>query len=147
MRVAFPRMAKRVYIDHLRNVSVFRDLSRRELEKIASMSDVVTLPAEYAMIEEGKTGREAFVLLEGSVRVTRNGRKANVLHPGAVFGELALFDRGPRTATVITETPCTVLTLSYGALVSATESMPSLMHKMLAAAAARVRDLDARRAI
>ena len=138
---------KRVYIDHLRNVSLFRDLSRRDLERIALLSDVVTVPADVTVIEEGRAGREAFVLLEGTAVVKRNGRTANVLHSGAVFGELSLFDRGPRTATVVTATPCTMLNLGYGALVTVTEQVPGVMRTLLASAAGRVRDLDERRSV
>ena len=137
-------MAKRVYIDHLRNVGLFSGLSRKELELVASLTDVVTVPAGFVVFEQGKPGKDAFVLLEGTAMVSRNGRRVSTLHAGAVFGELSLFDRGLRTATVVTETPSTMLTLTCGALVAATEQVPTLLRKILASAAGRVRDLDRR---
>jgi CRP-like cAMP-binding protein len=58
------------------------------------------------------------VILEGTARVIRNGRKVSSLGPGASFGEIALLlsliERTPRTATVVTETPVRCFVLSKG---------------------------------
>ena len=56
-------------------------------------------------------GREAFVIVDGSATVKRNGKKVATLGPGAVVGELSLLDHGPRTATVTTDTDTTVLVI------------------------------------
>ncbi len=57
------------------------------------------------IVEEGEDGRECFVVVEGSVAVTRNGEEVALMAAGAAVGELALLDPGPRTATVVARTP------------------------------------------
>ena len=58
------------------------------------------MTAGSLIVDQGQTGREAFVILDGNVTVKRNGRKVATLGPGAIVGELSLLDHGPRTATV-----------------------------------------------
>ena len=136
---------KRVYIDHLKNVGLFSECSRKDLEKIASRSDVVDLPAGRVLMHEGKPGSEAFVVLKGRVAVRRNGRKVTELGEGSMVGELSLLDQGERSATVDCLTDCTLLVLSRGALLGALEEVPALTHKLFASLASRLRDIDGRR--
>jgi CRP-like cAMP-binding protein len=137
-------VSKRVYIDHLRGVSLFREFSRRELEKLASVSDVVELPAGQVIMTQGQQGREAFVVLDGTVTVTRNGRKVAELGEGMILGELSLLDHGPRTATATCSTDCTMLLLTDGALLGMVDEIPALSRKLFLSMASRVRDLDGR---
>ncbi len=136
---------KRVYIDHLKNVGLFNECSRKDLEKIAAHSDAVDLPAGRVIMHEGRVGSEAFVVLKGTVAVRRNGRKVTELGVGAMVGELSLLDGGVRSATVECLTDCTLLVLTRGALRGAIEEVPALSHKLFAALASRLRDLDGRR--
>jgi CRP-like cAMP-binding protein len=64
------------------------------------------------------------------------------LGPGDHFGELALLDGGPRTATVIARTPLTVLVLGQREFAGVLDSVPGIAHKLLATLATRIRDLD-----
>ncbi len=136
--------SKRVRVDHLRNVPLFRDLPRKDLEKLAMHSDVVDVPAGRVLMHQGQPGSEAFVVLGGVVVVRRNGRKVTELGPGAIVGELALLDQGPRTATVETSTDCTLLVLTSGALLGAIDEIPGLSHKLFSSLASRLRELDRR---
>ena len=95
--------SKRAYLDHLRNVPLFSSCSTRELQTIAKAADELTVPAGHQLTDQGQMGREAFVLIDGSVTVKRNGKKVTNLGPGSVVGELSLLDHGPRTATVVTD--------------------------------------------
>ena len=61
---------------------------------------------------------------------------------GAIIGELALLDRGPRTATVTATTDMTVLILEQRNFAGILDAVPALSHKLLAALASRIRDLD-----
>jgi CRP-like cAMP-binding protein len=138
-----PRMAsKKAYLEHLRNVSLFQSCSQKDLEKIAKAGDEVSMPAGSLIVDQGQTGREAFVVLEGTVTVKRNGKKVASLGPGTVVGELSLLDHGPRTATVICETDCTLLLLSQRHFMAVVDDVPALSHKLLASLAGRIRDLD-----
>jgi CRP-like cAMP-binding protein len=65
------------------------------------------------------------------------------LGPGSYFGELALLDRRPRSASVLSETDMDLLVLSQRQFNSLLESVPTIARKMLSAMASRLRDADA----
>jgi len=94
------------------------------------------------LVDQGQQGREAFIVVDGSASVKRNGRKITTLGPGAVVGELSLLDRGPRTATVTADTDMTVLVIDQRNFAGVIDQVPALAHKLLATLAGRIRDLD-----
>lgn len=130
------------HLEHLRNVPLFAGLSKKELEKLARASDEVKMTAGSLVVDQGQTGREAFVLLDGTVTVKRNGRKVTTLGPGDVLGEMSLLDHGPRTATVVCDTDCTMLVLEQRHFIGVLDDLPGLGVKLLATMAGRIRDLD-----
>jgi CRP-like cAMP-binding protein len=132
----------RAHIEHLRAVPLFQDFTRKDLEKIAMVSEVVTLPAGTTLIDEGRDGHEAFVVLSGTISLKRNGRKVSSLSQGAILGELSLLDQGPRTATAVAETESTVLVIARPSFLGVVDQVPALSRKLLAALASRLRDLD-----
>jgi CRP-like cAMP-binding protein len=135
-------MAKADYLEHLRGVPLFSACSTRDLEKIAKASDELTLPAGHTLVEQDAIGHEAFVIVEGSAEVMRNGTKVTELGPGDHVGELALIDGGARTATVITTTDVAVLVLGQREFRGLLDEIPGLAHKVMAQLAARIRELD-----
>jgi CRP-like cAMP-binding protein len=134
--------SKKHYVDHLRGVALFSSCSQKDLEKIAKAGDEVTMPAGSLIVDQGQTGREAFVVLSGQVNVRRNGKKVATLGPGAVVGELSLLDHGPRTATVTCDTDCTLFLISQRQFMGVLDTVPALAHKLLSSLAGRIRDLD-----
>ena len=134
--------SKRAYLDHLRKIPLFESFSQKDLEKVAKAGDEVSMPAGSLIVDQGQMGREAFVVLDGSVTVKRNGKKVATLDAGSIVGELSLLDHGPRTATAICETDCTLLVLSQRTFLAVVDDVPALSHKLLASLASRIRDLD-----
>lgn len=132
------------FLKYLGGVPLFAGCSKRELQKIGRAGDLVDADTGKILVDQGDTGREAFIILDGTAAVRRNGRKVAQLGPGEYFGELALFDRGPRTASVVAETPMRVLVLSGRDFASVLDEVPSLTHKLLAALATRIRELDSK---
>jgi CRP/FNR family cyclic AMP-dependent transcriptional regulator len=130
------------YLEHLREVPLFNGCTRKELEKIAKASDEITMTADTMIIDQGQTGREAFVIVDGEVAVKRNGRKIADLGPGAIVGELSLLDHGPRTATAVCTTDCTLLVIDQRRFLTVIDDIPSLSHKLLRTLASRIRELD-----
>jgi CRP-like cAMP-binding protein len=74
--------------------------------------------------------------------VRRNNRKVATLGPGQYFGEMALLDRRPRSATVTSETDMTLLVLGQRQFNGVLDAVPALSRKMLAAMATRLREAD-----
>ena len=126
----------------LRNVALFSACSKKELEKVAKASDEITMTAGSLIVDQGQTGREAFVVLDGEIDIKRNNRKVATLGPGSVVGELSLLDHGPRTATAICATDCTLLVIDQRRFLGVIDTVPAISHKLLASLAARIRELD-----
>jgi CRP-like cAMP-binding protein len=137
-----PMASRKHYVDHLRGVALFQSCSQKDLEKIARAGDEVTMPAGSLIVDQGQTGREAFVVLEGTVAVKRNGKRVATLGSGTMVGELSLLDHGPRTATVTCETDCRLFLISQRQFMAVLDQVPAMAHKLLASLAGRIRDLD-----
>lgn len=71
----------------------------------------VYLPAGTVIMREGEVGDEMFVVLEGELVISRLGKQIDHLGPGMVLGEMAMVDNQPRSATVTTATPCSLIRL------------------------------------
>ena len=134
--------SKKSYLDSLRRVALFSSCSTKDLEKIAKAGDEVKMDAGSVIVDQGQTGREAFVIISGSATVKRNGKKVATLGAGAVVGELSLLDHGPRTATVVADTECTMLVISQRQFLAVIDAIPAISHKLLATLAGRIRELD-----
>lgn len=134
--------SKQTKVQHLAGISLFEGCSKKELEKVASAGDEILMTAGSIIVDQGQTGREAFVVLSGKVEVTRSKRKVADLGPGAVVGELSLLDHGPRTATVTCVTDCELLVIDQRNFRAVLQEVPTMAVKLLATIAGRIRDLD-----
>lgn len=134
--------SKKSYLEHLAKVPLFSSCSKRDLQKIAKAGDEVVMPTGSVIVDQGQTGREAFVILDGTALVKRNNKKVATLGAGAVVGELSLLDHGPRTATVIAETDVSLLVIGQRQFLGVIDEVPALSHKLMATLAGRIRDLD-----
>lgn len=134
--------SKQTKVEHLARVPLFDGCSKKELDKIARAADEIVMTAGTIIVDQGQTGREAFIVLNGNVTVKRNNRKIATLGPGAVVGELALLDHGPRTATAVCDTDCELLVIDQRHFRGVLEQIPALSVKLLASLASRIREMD-----
>lgn len=132
------------YLTYLSQVPLFSACSNKELQKIAKASDEVTIDAGRVLVEQDAVGREAYVVVEGQASVKRGDRRIAQIGPGDHFGELALLDGGPRTATVVADTPMKVLVLGQREFAGLLDDVPGLTHKVLANLASQIRELDSK---
>lgn len=135
-------MPREQYLDHLASVPLFTGFTTNELRDVAKATVELTLDQGKEFVTQGEVGREAFIIVEGTADVLRGGTKIAQLGPGAVVGELALLDHGPRTASVVAATPITVLVLGPREFSGLLDEVPTLTHKILANLATKVRELD-----
>jgi CRP/FNR family transcriptional regulator, cyclic AMP receptor protein len=133
--VALGRNAK---IDLLKRVPLFAGCSKAELRELAVVADELDLREGRTLVREGQPGREFFVLIDGSVRISRKGRKLSDLGSGDWFGEIALLTDAPRTATVTSTSPIRVLVLTDRAFRRVVEQMPSIALKVLSTVGERL---------
>ena len=128
----------------LKSIWLFSSCTGAELRKIRSSLDSLSVPAGRVLVEEGRIGQEFFIIVDGTAAVTRNGKKVATLGAGNHFGELALLDRRPRSASVVTETDMDVLIMSQRQFNGLLESVPTIARKLLSALATRLREADAK---
>lgn len=128
--------------DHLASIPLFSACSKRDLQQIARVADELRVPAGTELTTEGSVGREAFVIIDGGCEVERAGLRLAVLGTGDHFGEMALLDGGPRTATVTATTDSRLLVLSKPAFNGVLDEVPTLAHKLLISLARRLRSSE-----
>ena len=126
-------------VDLIREVPLFANLSKRELEEVASIADEIDFREGKELIREGARGREFFVLLDGAVDVTQDGHRINQLGAGDFFGEIALvLPSAIRTATVTASTDVEALVVTGQDFHSLVQRLPKIELKIMKAAAERL---------
>ena len=125
-------------IELLKRAPLFSECSRRELGEVASIADEMRFSAGRTLIEEGRPGREFFVVVDGEVEVRRRGRRVALESGPTFFGEAALLTGKPRNASVITTTPVRALVITDRAFRRLLSEAPSIQSKILASLAARL---------
>ena len=99
-------------VQALKRAPLFDGLSRKELTQLAQVSEDLEIEPGKVLCSEGGIGHEFFVIVEGKVKVTRNGRRVATRNSGDFVGEIALLEELPRTATVTAETPVRLFVLT-----------------------------------
>lgn len=130
------------HVEQLRAVPLFANCSARELKSIGALVKEVHFPAGHVICKEGEQGVGLHVIVEGETKVQVDGRSKRRLGPGTFFGEIALLDRGPRSATVIAETDVKTLALAVWSFRSFLKANPSLTLKMLEELGRRLRSSE-----
>ncbi len=135
-------MARRQDLEALRNLRLFSACSGRELQQIARLTDEVGAAKGHVIVRQGESAREAFVIIEGTATVTVNDETIATLGPGKHFGELALLDGGPRTATVTAATTMRLLVIHRPAFMGLLDEHPAIARRIMATMASIIRDLE-----
>jgi CRP/FNR family transcriptional regulator, cyclic AMP receptor protein len=101
----------------LRKVAIFKDLEDGELARISEVCREQSFqPGEY-IFREGEAGNRLYLIVEGEVRISRvvpgSGEEAlAILKPGAMFGEMAVFDRSERSTDAIANGSVRAITIA-----------------------------------
>ena len=125
------RLRKNAKVDLLEAVPLFSSCSKAELQRIASLADELDLAEGATLIREGERGREFLVIVDGTVRVTKHGKKVRDLRAGDFIGEIALVVDRPRTATVTATSPVRLLVVTDRAFSRLLEQVPSISLKVM----------------
>jgi CRP-like cAMP-binding protein len=125
----------------IRNLRLFRDCSRAEVEWIARVADEARIRRGRTIAHEGSVSREFVVLMDGYA-VARDGGADVILGPGSFFGELGLLDGAPNTHTITSRTDATALVFEPRAFRSLVRRIPSVALMLLNEMADVMRDAD-----
>lgn len=117
----------------------FQGLSRNELIELAKLTEDLEVGEGKVLTRQGDSGSEFFVVIDGEVSVTKDGQEVRTMGPGDFFGEIALLEDTPRTATVTATTPLRFFVLTRQAFRSMLARQPELERKVVSALEERVR--------
>jgi CRP/FNR family transcriptional regulator, cyclic AMP receptor protein len=129
-------------LDLLKRIPLFAGFDRHHLERLGMLTEEVDVPAGKVLIRQGELGDDLMIIYSGQVVVDRDGARVNQLGPGEFFGEIALIERGPRTATVTAEAPCRLLVINHRDFHAVMEEFPDVAARVLMTLAHRLRNLD-----
>ena len=132
-------MAINDMVEHLAEVPIFEGCSKKDLQTIARQVREISHEAGYVVATEGDPGAGLFVIADGEADVTIGGKKVNHLETGDFFGEMALLDGGPRTATVTATTPITLYALTEWVFRGLLAEHPTIAMRTLETMASRLR--------
>ncbi len=135
-------MTTNTTIAALASIELFTGLSKKELAAIDRLMTPIDIKAGKEVIKEGTAGREAFIIVEGTASVWREGKLIASVGSGAVLGEVALLANRTRTATVKAETAMTVEVLNRREFEQLLDQNPAITRKLLVATAKRVHQLE-----
>jgi CRP/FNR family transcriptional regulator, cyclic AMP receptor protein len=125
-------------VQALKGVPLFEDLSRKELVQLERICEDLEVAPGRILCKEGQTGQEFFVIVDGTVQVTRKGRRVATLRSGDFVGEIAVITELPRNATVTAETPVRLFALTGRDFRGVLDKNPSVERKVLRALARRL---------
>ena len=134
-----------MYEDILARVDLFRDLTKKELEVIGNSCQQRTYSAGTPLVKQGDTGVGLYILTKGRVRVTqaqdpdKAEKDLGVYGLGDVFGEMALLDDLPRSATVTAIDEVTALLLPVWEFRTTLRNHPEIALKLLSVVSRRLR--------
>jgi len=140
----YDRGAMADVVEALGRVPLFSGVGRKELERLARVMSSRTFPEGETITAEGQSGIGFFVIEEGNAQVTVHGETARVLGPGDHFGEVALIDEGPRSATVTAATDLRCRGMAAWEFRAFVQEHPEVAWPLLQTLASRLREAEAR---
>ena len=133
-----PLFTRDTKVEALRRAPLFEGLSNKELTEVALRTEDMDFPAGKVLCQEGQSGSEFYVIMDGEADVTRKGQKLATHTAGGFFGEVALVEDVPRNATVTATTPVRCFVLTRGRFLHVIDEFPDVERKVLRALAKRL---------
>ncbi len=131
-------MAKKSHHDHLRQVPLFASLDADELDAVGLTSTELDFAAGRTLMTEGERAHEMYVLVDGTVEVTKDGHHIADVGAGGFVGEMALLSHSHRNSTVTAKTDVNVLHIDGREFSTLLRRVPTIAAKMLPIVAGRV---------
>jgi signal transduction histidine kinase len=133
-------------LDELRQVPLLADLTEMDLERLYEMAETVSVPAGQLVLQEGDPGDSLYIVLDGELEVTKRHGSQEVLlavyKAGQFFGEMALLEQAPRSASVRTLRESRLLLISRTAFQTLLSCSPSAPLKILHTVTSRLRSTE-----
>ena len=128
-------------LELIAEVPMFSACTKQEVKRIAALANRVEVPEGQILTAEGDRSKEFYIIAEGDAKVVVRGNQVATLGPGEFFGETALLDPGPRTASVMAQTPMVVYKVEGEDFRSLLIDVPFIARNILRGIARRMREL------
>ncbi|NWF62239.1 MAG: cyclic nucleotide-binding domain-containing protein [Fischerella sp.] len=126
----------------VRRVPIFKELRDDFIVRLASVMDELSFPNNYTIFKEGDEGRSLYIVVSGKVKVHIGNQQLAVFPKGESFGEMAVFDAQPRSASATTLEPCECLELTQEQLYEAIDETPEIAVNIIGILSRRIRELN-----
>jgi CRP/FNR family cyclic AMP-dependent transcriptional regulator len=126
----------------LGTIDLFEGFDRKHLRLVREISREHVFQPGEAIVKQGATDTRFFLILEGMAEVSVDGRFARAVGPGGFFGEIAMLDGGPRTATITAATDVSALSIASFNMRALLKEHPEMAIKVLEALCGRVRAIN-----
>lgn len=130
---------KKMVVPMLEEVPLFSSLNSKSLGSICNVATKRTFDADQKIVSEGENATAFYLVLDGKVEVRRGKKVISKLGKGQFFGEMALFDKQPRSADVVAVEKTTCLLLTSWALDGLLSKNWSVTRNVLKELATRLR--------
>lgn len=135
---------KKTLVEMLSGNRLFDELSKKEVGAVIDYSTEVNHPKGQVIVIEDRSGVGFHLILDGTAVVSVKGRKVRTLGPGESFGDIAVIDGGPRSASVTAETELRTLSLPPWEFKPLVLEHPKLSYKLLLKLCALLREAEKR---
>jgi CRP-like cAMP-binding protein len=125
-----------------REAATFDGPALASLEQKLERATTLRYDAGKAIMNEGDTGTSMYIVLDGRVTISIKGKAVESITAGGAFGEMALVDQSPRTASAFAETECALLAINRATLIALVKAEPAVGLTMLRSVAARLRHMN-----
>ena len=134
--------------DTLARAGIFQGVDPEAVAELISEMDTVTFPKGTTIFDEGEPGDRLYIIIEGKIKLARHapdGREnlLSVMGPSDMFGELSIFDPGPRTSSAVCVTEVTCASMDSQMLRTWIDSHPEISQQLLRVLARRLRRTNA----
>ncbi len=126
-----------------REAAVFDGAALASLEQKLERATTMRYEAGRVIMNEGDAGTSMYIVLDGRVAISIKGKVVESISTGGTFGEMALVNQSPRTASAIAETESALLAINRAALIALVQAEPAVGLTMLRSVAARLRHMNA----
>ncbi|BAY27080.1 cyclic nucleotide-binding protein [Calothrix sp. NIES-2100] len=126
----------------VRRVPIFKELRDDFIVRLASVMNELSFPAHHAIFRQGEEGRSLYIVVSGRVKVHIGDKKLAEVDKGKYFGEMAVFDTQPRSASATTLEPCDCLELTQEQLYDAIEETPEIAVNIIRELSRLIRKLN-----
>jgi CRP-like cAMP-binding protein len=126
----------------LAQVPLFKNLDKKNLQRVSSLATRVDLPAGKTLTHEGDFGHEFIVVLDGEIEIRHGVEVVATRGAGEYVGEIALIEHRPRTATVVAKTPVVLEIIGQREFATLLADEPEIAEKVKATSTERLKELD-----